>query len=342
MAEEAAGTTVATGAGGGAGSGGGGGEGKTGAAGAGATGASGDVTTTATTDKTTAATTLTADTTTAATTKATWPDDWQTQMAGGDEKELKQIARYASPADVWKKARELEKVMSSNGVRTALPKDPKPEELAAWRKDNGIPEEPEKYDLAGLAIQEPDKAIVSEFLKRAHNANMTPAQARTAIEAYAEQRTAAAAQRSAKDVEQQQAALDALNKEWGGNYRRNMNVLTGTVLSKIPEAVRGLVAEARLPDGTYLLNNVDAVRGLVALGLELNPTAVVVPAVGGDIGKSAMDEYRSIQKTMRENRTAYNKDTAMQARFTELIGFLQKADLLDAHGNEIVNKRKAA
>ena len=298
-------------------------------------------TTAATTAAPAAATTLTADPD-AAKTKSEWPDDWQSRMAGADDKELKQISRYASPADVWKKARELEKRMSSGEVRTALPKDAKPEEVAAWRKDNGIPEAPDKYDLTGIAITESDKPIISDFLKRAHDSNMTPAQARTAIEAYGAQRVSEQQQRAAKDVEQQQQALDELNKEWGGNYRRNINILTGTVLSKFPESVRSLVQEARLPDGTFLLNSVDAVRGLVALGMELNPAGIVVPAVGGDLGKSAMDEYKGIQKTMRENRTAYNKDAGMQARFIELADYLSKNELIDGQGNEIVRKRKAA
>lgn len=273
--------------------------------------------------------------------KATWPDDWQQRMAGSDEKELKQVARYASPEEVWKKARELEKRLSAGDARTALPANPSAEQLTAWRKENGIPEAPDKYDLGGLKIPETEKTAVETFLKSAHGANMTPAQARTAIEAYTAQRVAEHQARAENDVKEQQAALDALNKEWGGNYRRNINVLTGTVLSKFPESVRALVQEARLPNGTFLLNNVDAVRGLVALGLELNPMAIVAPAGNADLGKSAMDEYKDIQKQMRTNRTAYNKDQAMQTRFGELIDYLRKNDMIDAQGNEIARKKAA-
>lgn len=58
------------------------------------------------TDKT--STTVTTDKTSDATvTKGYWPEDWQKKLAGEDEKELKQVSRYQSPEDVWKKARAL-------------------------------------------------------------------------------------------------------------------------------------------------------------------------------------------------------------------------------------------
>lgn len=273
--------------------------------------------------------------------KGIWPDDWQSRMAGDDKDELKQIGRYESPQAIWKKARELERRLSSGDLKPVLAKDAKPEQVAAWRKEMGIPEAPDKYDL-GLKIPESDKEVIGGFLKAAHASNMTPGQAKTAVEAYYMQRNAEQQVRATKDVEQQQSALDALNMEWGGNYRRNINVLTGTVLSKIPESVRELVQAARLPDGTLLLNNVDAVRGLVSIGLELNPTGVVAPGGSGDQAKGAMDEYKELQKFMRENRPAYNKDNGKQARMTELIDYLSKNELIDGQGNEIVQRKKAA
>src|SRR5260221_8933915 len=66
-----------------------------------------------------------------------WPADWRKNIAGEDEKEIAQIGRYASPADIWKKARALEQRMSSGELRPVLMKDAKPEELTAYRKAHG-------------------------------------------------------------------------------------------------------------------------------------------------------------------------------------------------------------
>src|SRR6266404_2104416 len=152
--------------------------------------------------------------------KGYWPDNWQARLAGDDEKALKQLGRYASPEDIWKKARSLEQRLSSGEFKAVLPKDPKPEELSAWRKDNGIPDAPEKYDLKGLAIPDSDKDIVTSFLKAAHGANFTPEQTKLAVGNYYEMQKQQTEARAAKDDEQRHAALDALNSEWGGSFRR--------------------------------------------------------------------------------------------------------------------------
>lgn len=273
--------------------------------------------------------------------KGYWPEGWQARIAGEDKDELKQIGRYASPEDIWKKARSLEKRLSSGEYKAVLPKDPKPDELASWRKDNGIPDAPDKYDLKGLKIPDSDKEIVSGIVSRLHTQNAAPAVVREAIQAYYDQQTAQAQARSQKDDEQRHAALDALNGEWGGSFRRNVNLIEGTILSRFPEDVRDLVKSARLPDGTALFNSVPALKALAALALEINPAGVVAPAGTSDLAKPALEEYQDLQKFMREKRSAYNKDAGKQARMQELIGFLAKQELIDGNGNVIVKKKAA-
>lgn len=293
------------------------------------------------TDKT--STTVTTDKTSDATvTKGYWPEDWQKKLAGEDEKELKQVSRYQSPEDVWKKARALEKRLSSGELKTALPKDAKPEEVAAWRKDNGIPEAPEKYDLkfdSGLVIGKEDKPIIDDFLKTAHGANMAPEQVKGAIEWFMKDRERQAQERLAKDESERVATLDVLNQEFGGQFRRNINLVDG-VLSKFPEKVRADLKSARMPDGSAVFNNPDIVRGFLALALEVNPAGIVVPNGGGDLGKSMVDRYGEIQKFRAENRAAYNKDAKMQKEERELIDAMIKHDLMDKNGN--LKDRKAA
>lgn len=269
--------------------------------------------------------------------KPYWPEDWQKRIAGDDEKELKQVARYQSPADIWKKARSLEQRLSSGELKPTLQKDATQEEIAAWRKESGIPDKPESYDLTGVTIPEADKTFISDFLTRAHQSNMTPDQAKAAVSAYYDNQAKAIQARKEADETQRTAALDALNSEWGGTFRRNVNMVDG-LLAKFPESVRDALKSARMPDGTAVFNSADVLKGFAALALELNPAGIVVPASGGDLGKTALEEYKQIQKDMRENRTAYNKDAGKQARFTSLIEYLTKSELIDGQGNEIVKK----
>lgn len=279
-------------------------------------------------------------TTTADTSKGVWPEDWHARMAGDDERELRQIKRYESPQAIWKKARALEARLSSGELRPMLPKDPKPEELAAWRKDNGIPEKPDGYDLKDLKIPAADKAIVGDIVARLHASNASPDVVRNAVQSYYEVRERQVQERVSKDEDNRVKALDTLNQEWGTLFRRNVNLVEG-LLNKFPESVREALKSARLPDGTAIFNSADAMRGFAALALELNPAGIVVPASGGDIGKSAMQEYKDIQKLMREKRKDYDRDAGKQQRFSELIEYLSKNEMIDAQGNEIV-RRKAA
>ena len=80
---------------------------------------------------------------------ATWPEDWRVQIAGEDEKALKQLGRYQSPADIWTKARALEQRITSGELKdySPFPEKGSDDDKAAWRANNQIPEAPGKYEL---------------------------------------------------------------------------------------------------------------------------------------------------------------------------------------------------
>jgi hypothetical protein len=80
---------------------------------------------------------------------------------------------------------------------------------------------------------------------------------------------------------------------------------------------------ARLANGTMLLNNPHAMKWLVDVSRQFNPAGVVIPG-GGNMQQSVVDELGAIDKLMAENRTAYNKDEAKQARYRELLGAYTK------------------
>ncbi len=114
-----------------------------------------------------------------------WPETWREAMAGDDKKELKQLQRYASPEKVWAKARELERRMSAGELRSALADDASEEEVAAWRKENGIPETPTGYgNFESLNIPEDDRPVIEGFLEAAHSKNSTPAQVQNMLDWY--------------------------------------------------------------------------------------------------------------------------------------------------------------
>lgn len=254
--------------------------------------------------------------------KGYWPEDWLSKVSKGDEKLSKQLGRYASPEAMAEALVAAQSRIRSGEFKAALPKDPKPEELAQWRKDNGVPEKPEDYDLkfdSGLVIGDDDKPFVDGFLKAAHEKNMTPDQVKSTLDWYYQEQERQADERLAKDDGDRQNTLDSLNNEWGQSFRRNINMIDGLLSKAIPAEALDSLKAARLPDGTAVFNHPDILRGLASLALEVNPAGTLVPNAGADPVKSVDEEISKIEKTMREDRKTYNKDEKMQARYRELL-----------------------
>lgn len=258
--------------------------------------------------------------------KIAWPDDWQSRLAKGDAKLQARFQRYASPEAMAEALVAAQNRISSGELKSVLPKDAKPEELAAWRKENGIPESPEKYDLKfddGLVIGDDDKPIIEGFLKTAHERNLTPDQAKGAISWYYQEQQRISDERASKDETQRQTALDSLNAEWGGNFRRNINMVEG-LLTRFPDDVRDLFKGGRLADGTAILNHPQVIRSLASIALEINPAGTLVPSGTADPMKSVEGRISEIETAMRKDRAAYNRDEKLQAEYRELLGAREK------------------
>jgi len=250
----------------------------------------------------------------------TWPADWQEKAAKGDDKRLAHLKRYASPEAAFDAMIAAQNRIRSGDLKSALPENPKPEELAQWRKDNGIPEAPDKYDLKfddGLVIGEADKPVMDEFLKTAHESNLTPAQVKQVVKWHYKNQERLAEAQAAQDEQNRTEALDALNAEWGTKFRSEMNLITGSVLSIFPETVRNDLIGARLPDGRGVFNSPDILRALSAIAHQINPAGVVTPSGSGDMAKTIDDEIKMIESKMGTKE--YVKDQKMQDRYLQLV-----------------------
>lgn len=256
-------------------------------------------------------------------------DDWRVKMAGGDEKELKKLSRYASEADVYKAYRELEKKKSSGEFKAALPKDATPEQLTEWRKDNGIPEAPDKYDLQfdnGLVIGEQDKPLIDEFVTKMHGENASPAQVKAAIASYYEILGKQQQALAESDVSFKDEALEGLREEWGGDFKKNLNAVNG-LLQSLPEETRLAFETARTADGKLIGNDPAIIKWLAATAYEINPAATVMPSSVNNPGAAINDEIASLEKMVGDKGSDYWKGpnaAKNQARYLELLSAKEK------------------
>jgi hypothetical protein len=253
-----------------------------------------------------------------------WPTDWRQQIAGDDEKALNQLGRYATPADVWTKARALEQRVTSGELKdsTPFPEKGSDEEKAEWRVNHGVPESHDKYEIA-RELEKEDRESLNGFLEYAHNKNMGAGEVNTMIDYFYQRLEEDETRVSEGDKVAQKQAEDELRVEWGGEYRAHMNRIEA-LIDMVPGEAKESFLDARLPDGTKIRSNPDVMKFLLNSAIAFNPATTIVPA-DGDVMSGIQDEIDQIKEVMKTNRKKYNSDEKMQAQYRKLLEAQEKA-----------------
>lgn len=254
--------------------------------------------------------------------------DWREQVAGADAKLLERLKRFKEPADIAKAWVEADKRINSGQKPGALAKDATPEQVAEWRKANGIPETPEGYDVTslrdGLVVGEADKPMLDEILKGAHGRNTPPEHVRGIVEDYFALRDREIADRTAKDDALVSELQPALRTEWGPHYERNLNIIEADIANLWGDDAEKFKS-ARLADGTPLFAHPTFVKQYFAEAFERNPQATNTGGGGGG-GVSLDDEIAALEADQRKDITAYQKDPLKPKRYTELLDLRIRRD----------------
>jgi hypothetical protein len=219
--------------------------------------------------------------------------------------------------------------IASGAMKSALPKDATPEQLKAWRDENGVPDAPEGYELQlgeGVALGDADKPIVDGFLKAAHAKNMTPEQASGAVAWYLAEQERQLADRHTEDARITAEATAAMKQEWGSEYELNRNLIVN-YLDTAPAGVKDQILSARLGDGTPFASHPDVLRFLANTAREINPVATVAPGSGANAMQAIESEKASIEAMMGDRTSAYwkgDQSVKLQSRYRDIISTLEK------------------
>lgn len=259
-----------------------------------------------------------------------FPDDWRQQLSSGDAKELARLERFGSIQDVYKSYRALEAKISSGELKSVatLPANATDEQKAEFRKSQGIPETPEKYDTAlgkGLVIGEADKPIVATYLKYAHDQNLTPAQVKQNLEWYFETQQAEKQARAGLDSEYKIQSVEAMKEEWGGDYKPNLNRIRG-LLNTFPEKDVNRLLGGYTADGRVVGDDPGVLRILNQLAREVDPAGSVVPG-SSNAPAAIQDERVRLEKMMGNKRSEYwngPKAAENQERYRQLVEAQEK------------------
>ena len=258
--------------------------------------------------------------------KGYWPADWRQTVSKADAKVLARLERYASPEAAMQALIEAQNRISKGELKPVLGKNATPEQIKEWREAHGIPEAPDKYtfDQKEVKTEHLDKEVLGKVLAAAHASNQTPEQVQATLKAWNEIEQITSDKRAEEDHRVQKEAEDALRAEWGPEYRRNINLIHGLLDGSAAPELKQQLLNGRLADGTPIGSSPAALKMLASLALIQNPSGVVVPGSEANPLQGIEGEIGKIEKVMRENRSAYNKDEAMQARYRELLGAREK------------------
>ena len=231
-----------------------------------------------------------------------WGDDWRDRIAGTDKGWKNELDRYTDPNAALKAAREIVKKVDAGELK-APPKPPPEnatdEQMAAWRKEQGLPDKPEGYVAAikldaGMVIGEADKPVLNSFAAAAAKAGMQPAAFNEAVRWYyqnlAEQGAKAADAQLAKDGETLTATVAALKTEWGEKFEPHSNAIKNALGTFFPSDFAQALLDARLPDGTRVVYHPGFGKGMAAMALKADPALADLKGEGG--GAPAGDAAR--------------------------------------------------
>lgn len=262
---------------------------------------------------------------------AAWDASWRESYAGTDEKKLNQLKRYDSPRAVLDALFSAQQKISSGELKAPLPKDPTPEQLAAYRKDNGIPEKADAYFANlpdGVKLTDSDKEMLKPYADLMHKHNLSPQAASEFLGIRAKMLDDLIANQAQNDQTLRAQVEESLRAEWGSEYRANINNIR-TMLQGAPEDVREAILSARTSDGRALFNHPATTQYFAQLARQLNPFGTIVGADGGALtGKGADARIAEINAMMGKPDSAYWKgaqSAAIQKEYRDLLTARERA-----------------
>jgi hypothetical protein len=253
--------------------------------------------------------------------------DWRDDFAGQNKDLRKLLGRYSSQEAFGKAHIALQQKISSGELRAApapYPEKGTDDEKAAWRKDNGVPDAADKYEvkLEGVVFGDADKPGLDRLSAFAHAKNWTNDQYNAVLDAYHHEVEARNAAMDQADAQFRTEAENDLRATWKGEYQTNLAAMKNFMAATMPTETAQTLMASRTPDGRLLGDNPAILKWLTQVARDANPEATLLPPSGVE-WKGAEAELEGIRKMRRENPDAYDADKKLQAREVELIAATQ-------------------
>lgn len=195
---------------------------------------------------------------------------WKPLVTGLDKSEAMSFrntaVRFAEPKDFVKSHIELRK------AAIFRPKDDKPE---AWNQvfdKLGRPKDPKEYefDFEGLELDDGEKEASESFRGVAHQAGLLPRQVKMLTQWQAK---VAKTQRDAAVTKVRTIAGEQdryIKNSWGPDYSAKKSAVATAIKSNTTKEQFDRIANARMADGTFVVDNPDFAEMFARIGMGLS------------------------------------------------------------------------
>ncbi|NKB59001.1 MAG: hypothetical protein GKS00_21960 [Alphaproteobacteria bacterium] len=221
------------------------------------------------------------------------PPDWRASIEDPDLYRLSE--RYESATAMAKAVSDLRRETATR--IKPLGESPTPDEIAAYRKQTGVPLSADGYAFdmpQGTEPSEADTAFQNEMARAMHGVNVTGGQAKalgSAFNDYVARQQADTEAVSAAALEQSVAAL---KREFGADYDRNVEYARRAALDFGSESFVEFL-ETKIVDGAPLGDHPAFIKAFARIGRGAGEASIDVETPAGD--SATLDERIRAKRT---------------------------------------------
>lgn len=251
-------------------------------------------------------------------------EDWRSGIA---EPGLRRVAeKFTSPAEVVKSYAALQSRLGRSVVKPGA--DASPEEVAAYRRQLGVPESAEGYEVAlpedlpePLRADPAGEALQRDFLQAMHEAGASNEVVQKALDWYYGNVTQSLNQQAQTAAERRAEAEASLRHEWGGDHERNLTFAQRAVQSFGDGAFVDFL-ESQEVEGVKLGDHPVFVRAFAAIGRAMGEDVPLSGegASGGGSLQARIDALHGLQDSDPQKYASRAVQSELQSLYARLYG----------------------
>ncbi len=214
------------------------------------------------------------------------PPDWRASIEDPDLHRLSE--RYESASAMAKAVSDLRRETATR--IKPLGENASPEDVAAYRKQTGVPLSADGYAFdmpQGVEPSEADTAFQSEMAKAMHGANVTGGQAKALGAAFNDYVARQQADTDAVSAVAREQGVAVLKREFGGDYDRNIEYARRAALDFGSESFVEFL-ETKIVDGAPLGDHPAFIKAFARIGRGAGEAPIDIETPAGD--SATLDE----------------------------------------------------